>query len=191
MLNAFFGGRASTADYLWADSLCRTNPLSLEWGSLIAGGWIFGVFVEKRDCPRGKRRFLVAAETFSLFLVLEIPFCFLTWFCPARGGAGGCSGPVSVKVKVFMPGFEQNTQRKCCRAMGCVRGRGKVCQEQREIPLALAVIRLELKFQPVPGSVVISFPRARAGFEARLFILAFSAAWEFCAGGDTGDGFYY
>lgn len=33
--------------------------------------------------------------------------------------------------------------------------RGKVCQEQREI---LAVIRLDLERQPVPGSVVISFP---------------------------------
>lgn len=120
-------------------SLCRTNCVSLEWLPH-SWGWIFGVCGGKRGWCQREQKIPCAAETFSLFLVPGAGNSLLLseLLSPAGGGTGGCSGPFSV---LWCGAHKEN--------------RGKVCQEQREI---LAVIRLDLECQPVPGSVVISFP---------------------------------
>lgn len=85
----FLGGRASTASYLWADSLCRTNSVSSEWAPSFLGMDFWGV-CGKRGCAKRKQKIPCSAETFSLFLVPDAGNSLL--FCPAGGGAGGCCG---------------------------------------------------------------------------------------------------
>lgn len=104
MLNVFWGVRASTASYLWADALsfpCAEQTL-FPWSGL-PHSWgmdFWGVCGEEELCQR-KQKTPCAAETFSLFLVPGAGSSLLLsdLLCPARGGAG----PVSVLPQAAHP----------------------------------------------------------------------------------------